>query len=649
MKNIIFKFLLFIIIIGLIISVFFNKIFLNEYVPFRDTMSHLNKVNKDSIDILFFGSSHAFSTFNPEIIDNALGTFTFNLGSADQRLNVTNYLLKEVLKETKPKLVILEVFFGAIKLSDSDESKGFQLNVIDNTPLSLRKLKLVNEIYNFKELPSVLSPTIRNHSKWFKVFDSDNEKQIEERRRNEKNIRGFVGSIGKIKEDVKANYSDFYQKDYELLDEENINSEIDKKQKKRILDFIELTDSHNVKILLVTSPFISALYSKKILDFESSISKLADSLNIDYINYNTKFRNLDLRFSDFRDPGHTNIKGSIKISSMLADYLVKHKFFDLKNENYLNSYLNEIKERSVFNDEEMSNLEEKELIEDIFKKGKSLEIIHDFSQGLRATNISFYSDQSKRYIAIEYNDPLPDNFIDNISFGVQGNAYKEDLHLLPSWVRERNLNRVTWITNPEIYKTNNKTFVLLTLKKNCEIENWEEFRLYYVDSKSEVIGNRLDLKNIYFSEVLAESKMQELYFNIFSKGKSLEIIHDFSQGLKATNVSFYSDESKRYIAIEYNEPLSNDFTDNISFGVQGNAYKEDLHLLPTWVRERNLNRVTWITKVEMSRVNDRTFVLLTLKKNCEIENWEEFRLYYVNDKKEITGNRLNLKHISFKE
>lgn len=647
MVKLIFKSLLILLIIFLILNYSLNKIFLNNYVPFRDTIDLYKRTAKDSIDVIFFGSSHAFSTFNPEIIDKSLGTYTYNFGSADQRINVTNYLLQEILEETKPKLVILEVFLGAIKPPDSDESKGFQLNVIDNMPFSLKKVILANEIYDFKEFLSVFSPTIRNHKKWYEMLVFGRDQIIENRRKNEKNIRGFVGSNEEIQPDIKSKYKGFYKKSYQLRNVENSDTVGFEQYKNRILEFIKIADAYNVKVLLVTAPYISALYSEEILKFESNINKLADSLNVNYLNYNTKFKELDLRFSDFRDPGHVNIKGSNKVTSTLVNYLVNQGYFSLKNETYLQSYLNEVKERTVFDETEMSKLEEQELISSVYKNGYSSKKAHDFSRGLKATNFTFYSDDSNRYIMIEYENPLPNDFVDKINFGVQGNAYKKDYNLLPIWAKEKNVNRVTWIVKPEIMNNDGKGLIMLTLQKKCEIDNWEEFRLYYVDNNKDITGNRLDFKNVYFSKRTAETKRESLISNVIDRGKNLTIDHDFSGGLKIQKIFFYSDETQRHVALEYQEILSDDFIENTMFGLQSNSYEKDFNLLPEWVREKNINRLTWIVKPQFINSNNKKYILLTFEKRTEILSWLEFRIYYVNNNKEIIGNTLSLKDVSF--
>ena len=67
---------------------------------------------EENIDLLVLGSSHAFRSFNPEVISNNLSQpiKTFNLGSPAQT-PVTSYaVLLEVLKEHQPQLLIFDLY-----------------------------------------------------------------------------------------------------------------------------------------------------------------------------------------------------------------------------------------------------------------------------------------------------------------------------------------------------------------------------------------------------------------------------------------------------------------------------------------------------------------------------------------------------------
>ena len=60
------------------------------------------RMEKNSIDVLFLGSSYCMSTFSPQEIYNQYGLRSYNLGTQQQSLLVSYYWLKEALRYQHP-------------------------------------------------------------------------------------------------------------------------------------------------------------------------------------------------------------------------------------------------------------------------------------------------------------------------------------------------------------------------------------------------------------------------------------------------------------------------------------------------------------------------------------------------------------------
>ena len=58
---------------------------------------------KNSLDMVFLGSSHSYCTFDPENFDSVLGTSSYQLGMPLQHMDSTYFTLLEVLNYQKPK------------------------------------------------------------------------------------------------------------------------------------------------------------------------------------------------------------------------------------------------------------------------------------------------------------------------------------------------------------------------------------------------------------------------------------------------------------------------------------------------------------------------------------------------------------------
>ena len=62
-------------------------------------------LQKNSLDMVFIGSSHAYCTFNPENFDKALGISSFQMGTPLQHADTTYYELREIYNSQTPKIV----------------------------------------------------------------------------------------------------------------------------------------------------------------------------------------------------------------------------------------------------------------------------------------------------------------------------------------------------------------------------------------------------------------------------------------------------------------------------------------------------------------------------------------------------------------
>lgn len=64
-----------------------------------------------SIDTVFVGSSHCYRSFDPALVDERLGTHSFNAGTSQQLPDGSYWLLREITDENDLDTVYLEMFF----------------------------------------------------------------------------------------------------------------------------------------------------------------------------------------------------------------------------------------------------------------------------------------------------------------------------------------------------------------------------------------------------------------------------------------------------------------------------------------------------------------------------------------------------------
>lgn len=298
------------------VFVFLNMIFKSPHFFINTSEDFKDLAKKSNIDVIFYGSSHTFTAYNPLIINHSCNTISYNLGSDAQRVPITNLVIEESLKFTKPKLVILELYSASIKYPENKRIKDFQLSALSFiSPFSKKKLNLVKNIYEKKEFLGVYSPLIKNHSKW----NNQNFYNLSNRKHIDKKIGfyydGYIGFKSTIKSMDKEKYKNFrenYQK--KLIKKQEITT----KDQKELIKFVSIAQNYGANVLIVSSPDLRANFYH---GFFENLKKLSDSLNTTFLNLNDYYDEIGLTVNDFKDKSHLNIQGSTKTSLFLAKYI----------------------------------------------------------------------------------------------------------------------------------------------------------------------------------------------------------------------------------------------------------------------------------------------------------------------------------------
>ena len=624
MKKLILKGIIFIGLLLAIIKIVVDPYFFKkEEGFFKESALEFYDSNKDSIDILIFGSSHAQNSYNPSKIDGSLNTFTINLGSASQKLQTTKYLIEEAINKSSPKLVVLDLFSHTVPSKISERDKEFQLIVYNNTKNSILKFYDVNDYYGIQEYILSESPTLRSHNKWFK-----GDTNIE----NSLTIRGFVPFNKKIQKKYREKYKDFFKKTYSNNTNKSSLEYLSKKQRNLIVETIQLLKDNNIEVLLVTSPFIEYFYFDYHEKFNSSIRFLADSLKINYLDFNKEFNSLNLDFKNFHDGSHLNVSGSNKISSYLAKYISENYNFEIKDSSYIFKYVDRIKPRTKEDIKNRSNKKPENIIQTIVNNGVKLNVVHNFFENLKIENAFFYSDDFERHIAFRVGIDFPKNALYNMRFGIHGTFYEKDFSQRPLRFLGTEAKRIPWVGEPNIVDLNDESYILMSYEKECDIEQWKQLRIFLIDKDEYkgAIGVVLEIDDIMFSlpegvtlEEQRESiRKRESPLNaIIKDGLKVIQTHKFSEELTLNEFIFYSNKNNRFIVIPYSEGTSINYLNDKAFGIHGVAYDKDLDKLPSWVVEKGGNKTTWRGVPEKVELEGKYYLMMKLSKNCDIEQW----------------------------
>lgn len=168
-KNFIKAISFFTLLILLFISL--NSIFINK-------VGHRAKIYAGAYDksikydVAFIGSSHMNSSLSPYILWENYGITSYNLGTGGQPLDVSYYLLKELLKNHSDlKVVVVDLYYAG--LTDPYGSEGYIRYVLDNMKLSSNKIDAIKNCTPKNERLYYLFPLLKYHTRWKELREND--------------------------------------------------------------------------------------------------------------------------------------------------------------------------------------------------------------------------------------------------------------------------------------------------------------------------------------------------------------------------------------------------------------------------------------------------------------------------------------------
>jgi len=301
----------------LVMFYYLNKVFLTNNLFITTTEDFIDLANKSDIDLIFYGSSHSYTAYNPLIFNKVCNTISFNLGSHAQRLDIADLVLEESFKHASPKLVVLEVYRGTVERPTEKNFKAFQLDGLDFVSnLSINKLSRIPSIYNPNEYLGTLFPLIRNHNKWKTLSFFNLNRRDTIIKKWSFIYGGFVGAEKLLDSELVKKYQDFSTiKTWNDSSKKLVNT----KAREYLKNFISLARSHGAKVLIVSSPELAARSTN--YAFFSELESFCSNLNVGFLNLNDFYEEMGLAVNDFKDPSHLNNFGAIKTSFFLRAYI----------------------------------------------------------------------------------------------------------------------------------------------------------------------------------------------------------------------------------------------------------------------------------------------------------------------------------------
>ena len=316
------KFIIFL-MIGIFIFQILTYIFLPKWIGSLDCaparIKCYYKEKKNNIDVLAVGNSDMSEGYSPISVWEKYGITSYNLGTQEQSIGFSYYIIKEAINYQNIKMIILDMD-SALKSPMVPETRSRQF--FDSIKLGKVKIEALNDKnlkIEEKDKLSYFFPLLRFHTRWNELKDEDFIYPLKDKYEN-LSYKGMA-----LIADTK---SYIYDKSY--MKETNQKVEMYKENLYYIDKIVKLCEEKNIKILCIQIPCALNGWS---LDKSKYIDELTKKYGIEFIDFNLPQNLEKINFNwekDTSDGGiHLNVYGAEKVSEYIGKVLAEK--YNMKN------------------------------------------------------------------------------------------------------------------------------------------------------------------------------------------------------------------------------------------------------------------------------------------------------------------------------
>lgn len=291
------------------------KFYFTNNWPTTSVYTEFYKMDKNTIDVLFLGSSHGETLFYPQELYDEYGIRSYNLSCEQQNVITSYYWLKEALRFQNPKVVVLESTFCFPYWPWSNyycynSTPECTRKAIDAMRWSHIKVNAVRDFSTYESeftMESFLFNNIVYHDRWKELVEEDFLRDFME---NNGETKGFAPLTA-----ISNNY------DYKPIQDDN-NAEAASMM--YLMDeyfekIISLCKDNNIEFVLVTAPSIT-----QTAENHNGCELAANQFGFNYYDFNSEdlYNEIEYNFAlDNSDDGHLGLTGAKKITLKIGEIL----------------------------------------------------------------------------------------------------------------------------------------------------------------------------------------------------------------------------------------------------------------------------------------------------------------------------------------
>lgn len=293
----------------------------------------------ETYDVQVYGACHSYTSFEAKYFAETYQASAFDLGGPGEIVPVTWLRMLERFKEDVPKVALVEIWGLNAYDTYTSQAEIFESYMpvnIDQLPLSLEKLEVINDFYSLDILTdNLLIAKYKDRLLDMELKDYDFDYSFEnlapntsDYSRTEMTMRlsnnGFcempMHLDGAGKDLIYTPYMaipDYDEKQAKVADHEKLPYEDD--IMKYVNKIIALCEKHNVELIFYRAPYTSTENELKKSNWFTDFCK---EKGITYVDLE-KTVEFDIT-TDFLDYHHLNRSGAVKATDYLAKLILPH-------------------------------------------------------------------------------------------------------------------------------------------------------------------------------------------------------------------------------------------------------------------------------------------------------------------------------------
>ncbi len=277
-----------------------------EFLEYKEAHEKYNDFfeAETNLDVIFLGTSHTWNSVLPMELWNDYGISSYNWGYSNCTPAESYYLFKDIVKYTKPKLVVMDMF-GLFEYQDGNgKYRGDRIEQqhvqFDEIPFSLNKLQASLDIFDdYDHRLDFVFNLMMYHNRW----DELDERDFNVTTNPEKGSSMLVGMGRGVRYWPMGS---------------NEKRELDSVCCEYFAEFLKFCYKEDIQVLCVYLPFPADESCQKAAN---SIGEMVDYyINAEYINM-LNLDIVDFETDMYSDNNHLNFTGAAKVTEWLGEYI----------------------------------------------------------------------------------------------------------------------------------------------------------------------------------------------------------------------------------------------------------------------------------------------------------------------------------------